>query len=84
MSIPHEYEGPHCECQEVLVAARLHIHKLEARCERYKVALEKIKSVTQFDHPTSQIISSEEYEGAWLDCIDIAEEALEAEGKGGR
>lgn len=51
--------------------------QLKARVERYEAALKKISAVTQFDHPTSQIIGSEEYEGAWLDCTRIAAEILE-------
>lgn len=50
--------------------------QLKETSERYRVALERIKKVSQFDHPKSQIIGSEEYEGAWLDCVEIANTAL--------
>lgn len=49
---------------------------LKAQNQKMKEALEKISNVTQFDHPQNQIIGSEEYEGAWLDCLGIAKEAL--------
>lgn len=52
------------------------LDSFRAENEKLKLALNKICSVTQFDHPTSQIIGSEEYEGAWLDCVEIAKEAL--------
>jgi len=52
------------------------LDSLRAENEKLKLALNKICSVTQFDHPISQIIGSEEYEGAWLDCVEIAKEAL--------
>jgi hypothetical protein len=52
------------------------VKTLRAENEKLKLALNKICSVTQFDHPTSQIIGSEEYECAWLDCVEIAKEAL--------
>lgn len=66
--------------QEVMEKCRV----LETKLTVAREALKKISKVTQFDHPQSQIISSEEYEGAWLDCLDIAQQALSRlnEGKG--
>lgn len=43
---------------------------------RLREALEKILKVSQFGRDGGPIVTSEHYEGAWLDCVDIAEEAL--------
>lgn len=66
-----------------------HIAELEKQVESLteqlsvaRSALEKISNVTQFDHPSSQIIGSEEYEGAWLDCTGLAKAALKLLGEG--
>jgi hypothetical protein len=66
-------------------------HDLERRCEnlerklneataslaKAREALEKISKVSQFDQPGGPIVMSEHYEGAWLDCLEIAKAALQ-------
>lgn len=53
------------------------LHSEREWSEALVKALEQIRKVSQFDHAKSQIIGSEEYEGAWLDCVEIAREVLE-------
>ena len=52
------------------------IDRLREQNRKLREALRKISDVSLFDHPKSQIIGSEEYEGVWLDCVDIANGAL--------
>lgn len=45
---------------------------------RMAVALERIAIVSQFGRDGGPIVSSEHYEGAWLDCTEIAKDTLAA------
>lgn len=47
-----------------------------ARAFKYREALEKITQVSQFGRDGGPIVSSEHYEACWLDCDEIAKEAL--------
>jgi hypothetical protein len=69
-------EGYEAKEKEITDNTKVNTEALE-RIKRIEAALKRITAVTQFDHPTSQIIGSEEYEGAWLDCVEIAKEALD-------
>lgn len=52
------------------------IISLESENERLRGALEEIVTV-KLDPELGQIVGSEHYEGAWLDCVEIARAALE-------
>jgi hypothetical protein len=49
---------------------------LEAKLEIAREALRNVTQVSQFNRPGGVIVQSEHYEAAWLDCVDIAKDAL--------
>lgn len=56
--------------------ARDNLH-LSFENKRYREALEKISKVDlKYDPLIGQIVGSEHYEAAWLDCCEIAKDAL--------
>ena len=64
------------------------LSKEQALRERYAKALKRIQ-ILGLDVSLGQIVGSEHYEKAWLDCVEIATEALEPsrppnEGKEGK
>lgn len=81
----HDRAATDTDCRKILwLWAKTLDEKSSLLSERDRLseALKKITRVSQFDHAKNNtIISSEEYEGAWLDCIEIAEEALTPKGK---
>jgi hypothetical protein len=52
------------------------IYKLSGINGELLEALEKITQVSQFGRDGGPIVMSEHYEAAWLDCSEIAEQAL--------
>lgn len=48
----------------------------ESKAEKMAEALRKIPQVSQFGRENGPLVSSEHYEAAWLDCVEIAKEAL--------
>lgn len=53
-----------------------HYKELQSLLTRYKGALERITEVSQFGRDGGPVVQSEHYEGAWLDCVEIAKDAL--------
>lgn len=61
--------------------------KSEAKAARYREALEKISRMGLrgvSDSPETELVSSEHYEQAWLDCVELAKFALSDEPEGGK
>jgi hypothetical protein len=57
------------------------LRQVEKELDRYREALEKI-AAGRLNPDLGQIVGSEHYEGAWLDGVEMAREAL-GQGSGG-
>jgi len=54
------------------------VSALTRQLDKQGEALKKISQVHAWNHATSKIVDSEAYEGAWLECVEIAKEALQS------
>lgn len=72
-----EIENKRFQNKETL--ALVVIDVLEEKIERYREALEKITQIGLRGRTKESIelVGSEHYEAAWLDCVDVAKSALE-------
>lgn len=66
-----------------ITALESRLSQQEERIEVLQKALRKITTVSQFGRDGGPIVTSEHYEGAWLDCVDIAVKALAKYGQSG-
>lgn len=64
------------ELKEKLALQSEELKAAQEEARALRDALIKILKVSQFGRPGSIIVESKDYEAAWLDCIDIAREAL--------
>lgn len=72
-----ENERLHEELEKESLLHAKHNKSGRATIERYRDALKAIKKVSQFGRGGNIITGSEYYEACWLDCVEIANKALE-------